>query len=115
MHVADRGSWWCMGIPIHLRWTFLVLLMPGLMHALTRSPQLTYIVCTVLLYEPILFVTIVVHELGHAWMHMQYGKRGGGLFVVFLCEDLHESVYASVVFSSVSQIWSYSQAAWSTR
>ena len=54
----------CMGIPIKLHWTFFLLLVFELIDAIFRVQLFSFTMLIVVLYGPILLITIVVHELG---------------------------------------------------
>ena len=53
-----------MGIPIKLHWTFFMLLALELIDAIFRVQLFSFTMLIVVLYGPILLITIVVHELG---------------------------------------------------
>ena len=59
------GSW--SGIPISLHWTFFLLLIIQLIFAGIYSQSWKYCLITFVLYGPILFFMVLLHELGHAW------------------------------------------------
>ena len=70
---APLGSC-CLGIPITLHYTFFLLLGLQVFNAIRQYDSFWYTLLIGILYGPVLLITIVVHELGHAWMNKRYGE-----------------------------------------
>ena len=73
---APLGSC-CMGIPITVHYTFFLLLAAQVFFAVTQYDSFWYTLLMAILYGPILLVTIIIHELGHAWMNKRFGTCVG--------------------------------------
>ena len=69
------------GIPITLHYTFFVLCGLYFVDAFLshRSDYPVFMLFVVILYGPVLFVTILIHELGHALMTKRLGGEVGGI------------------------------------
>lgn len=69
------------GIPITLHWSFFLLLALEFINALIKywRNYPIYILFVIVLYGPILFVTILTHELGHALTTKKLGGTVGGI------------------------------------
>lgn len=68
------------GIPVTLHYSFFVLLLLEAVNAILRNygyPM--YILFVVVLYGPVLLLTIVVHEFGHALTTKRLGGEVGGI------------------------------------
>lgn len=68
------------GIPIRLHYTFFLLLAIELISSLRYGEPL-FILLLFLLYGPILLITIIVHELGHALTTKKLGGEVGGIIL----------------------------------
>ena len=82
---APLGSC-CCGIPIRLHVTFFLLLGLELFAAWRQWNHINYLILTVVLYGPVLLVTIIVHELGHAMMNRQLGERSRRVVTCYLMD-----------------------------
>mmetsp|Transcript_17903 Transcript_17903/g.34066 ORF Transcript_17903/g.34066 Transcript_17903/m.34066 type:complete len:461 (-) Transcript_17903:59-1441(-) len=69
---APLGSW-CLGIPITLHYTFFLLFALQVLNAIRQYDSFWYTLLIGVLYGPVLLITIVFHELGHAWMNKRFG------------------------------------------
>lgn len=68
------------GIPIYLHWSFFALLLMMVLSTLiTNASDPQYWALILLLYGPILLVTIILHEFGHAWMTKLLGGEVGDM------------------------------------
>jgi len=63
----------CCGIPIRLHLTFFALCLLEMFAAWRVSNNVNWLLMNLILYGPILLVTIIAHEVGHAMMHRSYG------------------------------------------
>ena len=63
----------CMGIPIRLHYTFLALLAVQVFFAYRQHDDFWYTLLMGILFGPVLLITVLIHELGHAWMNRRFG------------------------------------------
>jgi len=63
----------CCGIPIRLHYTFFLLLGLEFFAAWRKWNNINYLLFVIVLYGPVLLVTIIVHELGHAAANRKFG------------------------------------------
>mmetsp|Transcript_11393 Transcript_11393/g.25527 ORF Transcript_11393/g.25527 Transcript_11393/m.25527 type:complete len:302 (-) Transcript_11393:159-1064(-) len=68
----------CCGIPIALHYSYFLLLVIELA-ASARYLDAAFSLFILTLYGPVLLLTIVIHELGHAWMTKRLGGDVGGI------------------------------------
>ena len=54
----------CLNIPIQLHWTFFLLFVLELINAIFNVSVFGYTLLVIVLYGPVLLLTVVVHELG---------------------------------------------------
>mmetsp|Transcript_44963 Transcript_44963/g.66166 ORF Transcript_44963/g.66166 Transcript_44963/m.66166 type:complete len:308 (+) Transcript_44963:210-1133(+) len=66
------------GIPIKAHWSFFALLGVVMLSGIIRFDPL-YLALVFLLYGPILLITVIVHELGHAITTKKLGGTVGGI------------------------------------
>lgn len=64
----------CCGVPITLHYTFFLLLGLQVLAAIRQYDSFWYTLLIAVIWGPILLITIVFHELGHAWMNRRFGK-----------------------------------------
>ena len=63
----------CTGIPVTLHYTFFLLLGAQVVSAIWQFDSFWYTLLIAVLYGPILLITVIVHECGHAWMNRRFG------------------------------------------
>ena len=66
----------CCKIPITVHYTFFLLLGLQVLNGIRQEYSKWQILLLAVLYGPVLLITIIVHELGHAWMNKQFGRLG---------------------------------------
>jgi len=66
------------GIPITLHYSFFVLLGVETAFSIFRN-KIAWTFFVILLYGPILLITIIIHELGHSLVTLKLGGRVGGI------------------------------------
>ena len=63
----------CCGIPIRLHWTFVAWLLLRILESWRDSNNVNWLLLNVILYGPILLITLIAHVMGHAMVNRLYG------------------------------------------
>ena len=73
------GSCIC-GVPIKLHLSFFILLLIEFITSFRYVNQFPiYMLFVVVMYGPVLLLTVLVHEFGHVWMNKRQGGEVGGI------------------------------------
>jgi len=63
----------CCGIPIRLHWTFVAWLLLRILESWRDSNNVNWLLLNVILYGPILLITLIAHAMGQSMMNRFYG------------------------------------------
>lgn len=114
---VSLGACLC-GIRIRLHWSMFVIVILSLITSLIRRDSFTIVFFSFLLDGPILFLTVLIHEIGHALVTRRLGGEvtdlvlwpGGGLTVTgpndgSLADDLKAAVAGPLMHIPMGVFW----------